>query len=350
MIFLTIVVAIIVTSSIFLPLFLLTSSKISDNDLLNYAREYLSQYHGLVEAYYSLILTSSNSSSMSNFPLYLNYPNEIVGIISRTHGAVLFFNYSQTTGNVTEIEEIPNPVEYYLWPSMPANTSGLPWVLIKHADTDYVLDSPVQIPYGLLYVESGANLRYIGSGHAFDITGLGAITIFGSLVEENKMVLKGSNDKDEWSISQARLDSLSAFISDCKGVLNDSDIKTIQTTFECSFLLNRMLSLLSSGKYRDNPWLFTQDYEKLRNAGADNATLTKVETDYIEMQETPTPSLTDSIWAFFVEHILGGMIFGTVLGGLIVGLLLRRRTNNTKKTQNSERTQTSHRRARHGKH
>jgi hypothetical protein len=281
---------------------------------------------------------------MSNFPLYANYPNEIVGSISRTHGAVLFFDYSQTAGNVTDIKEIPNPVEYYLWPSMPANTSGLPWVLIKHADTDYVLDSPVSIPYGLLYVESGANLRYVGSGRAFNITGLGAITIFGSLVEENKMILKGSNDKDEWSISQARLDSLSAFISDCKGVLNDSDIKNIQTTYECAFLLNRILSLLSSGKYQDNPWLFTQDYEKLRNAGANNATLTKVETDYIEKQETRTPSLTDSIWAFFVEHVLGGMIIGTVLGGLIVGLLLRGPTNNT------EGTQTSHGKARHGKH
>jgi hypothetical protein len=327
----TIVITVVIVNLLILSPFLTISSKISDSDLRNYSQEYLTQYRSLVEVHFSqLIFTQGN---LSNFPLYLSYPNKIVGVISRTHGAALFFDNSQTAGNETNIKEIPNPIEYYVWPFMPANTSELPWVLVKHADSDYILDSPIQIPYGLLYVESGANLRYTGFGHAFNITGLGATAIFGSLIEENRMILKGSNDKKDWSVNQADLDSLSAFISDCTGVLNNSDIDSIRKTYESSFLLSRILSLIGSGAYRDNPWLFTQDYERLKQAGADNTTLSKVQTDYMDMQEKEPLSLADNLWTFFVDHILGGMIFGSILGGLIVGLLLRRESKKGKANQ-----------------
>jgi len=304
------------------------SSEISNDDLSSYAQVYLNQYRSFVEDYYSQL--SSAQGNLSNFPLYVSYPNYIVGIISRTHGAALFFNYSQMTGNKIDIKEISNPIEYYIYPSMPLNMSGLPWVLVKHADTDYVLDSPVSIPYGLLYVESGANLRYTGLGHAFNITNFGAIAIFGSLIEENRMILKGSKEKEDWSTTQARLDSLSAFISDCQGIINESVIDNIRTTYEPSFLLNKMLTRLKSGEYRNNPWLFTQDYQKLQQAGADNTTLAKIQTDYINMQETEPPSLVNIVWDFFVDHILGGMLFGTILGGLLVSWLSKRRQKNIK--------------------
>jgi hypothetical protein len=306
-VFATIVIAVVILNLLFLSPFLMVSSKISDGDLRNYVQEYLTQYHNLVEVYFSQL--STVQGNLSNFPLYLNYPNKIVGVISRTHGAALFFGNSQNAGNETEIKEISSPIEYYVWPSMPVNTSGLPWILVKHADSYYVLDSPIQIPYGLLYAESGANLRYTGLGHAFNVTGLGAVALFGTLIEENRMILKGSYGKKDWSVNQADLDSLSAFISDCAGVLNDSDINSIRKTYEPSFLLSRMLSLIGSGEYRDNPWLFTQDYEQLKQAGADNTTLSKVQTDYMDMQEEEPPSLAAFVWIFFVDHILGGMFF-----------------------------------------
>lgn len=322
-------ILLIILALVFISPFFVEGPTVSHEGLKNYIEEYLSEYRQFVDDNYALL-----AGNQSNFQFYIRYPNNIDGVISQTHGVAIFFNYSTNVGNQIKIQETKDPIEYYIWPSMPRNTSDLKWVLVKHGD--YHLDSQVSYYYGLFYVEPGANLRYTGQGHAFNISGLGAIIIFGSLIEEDRMILKGTNNKEDWSKGQARFDALSDFVWDCKGILNDTTIEGIEGKYKLAFLLDKIASRIQSGTYKDDPNLFTADYEDLRSIGATNETLSKVLNDYIDMKEKPPPSWIDLAWIFFLDHIIGGMLFGAIIGGIIAAVLLRKfKSKETEPTRQS---------------
>lgn len=293
-------------------------------ELKNYIEEYLSEYTRFVDENYGLL--SFPQSYLSNFTFFLHPPSEIEGVISRTHGAAIFFNFPDRENRQITIKEISDSIEYYIWPEMPRNTSALPWVLIKHGD--YHLDTQVNISHGLLFVEPGANLRYTGKENAFNISGNGAIVIFGSLVYEDRMILKGTNSKEGWSKIQARFDALSDFVWDCEGVLNATTIERINAKYKLPLLLDKIAFRMESGRYWDNPSLFTKDYEELEKICPSNSTLSKVLNDYYEMQKSAPSTLLEQLSDFWGTYMVP--IVTTIIAGIVV-LMVRRYISRTKK-------------------
>jgi hypothetical protein len=311
----------LVLSLLFIPPLFKNDSLVSTSDLRNYIKEYLSQYLTIVNE------NQPFDGISSNLTFFWHTPNEIEGVVSSSHGAVVFFNYSEGITQSITVKEFSKPIEYYIYPQMSANISGLPSVrMVKGV---YVLDSQVSIPYGLLYAEPEAILRYIGQGHVFNISKNSAVLIFGTLIEENRMILKGSNNKEDWSTLQARFDALDQFVWDCRG-FNATKIEIIKEKYEMTFMLERISSRMETGRYRDDPNLFTQDFEKLKESGATDATLSEILLQFYENQKTP-PSWLESVWNFFIQTIVGQLLIVTIFGGVIATLIGKRLTSKKRK-------------------
>jgi len=294
---------------LFIPPFLTKSPVVSDDELETYIDELLSEYRRFVDDNYGLL-----AFNISNFGFYFRPPNEIEGTISKTHGAAVFFHSSNREKTRITIEEILEPIEYHVWPDMPKNTSGLEWVLVKAGD--YHLDSPVIYDYGLLYLEPGVNMRYTGEGEGLRISDYGAVTVFGTLIYEDRMILKGTNNHEDWSKIQARFDALSEFLWDCRNVLDEKEIEELNVEYTLFFLLDRIALRMRTGRYRDNPTLFREDYNELERVCSSNATLSEVLNNYLEMQENPPPTLIEQIWDFIYPEIVA-----TVVGGIILAIV-----------------------------
>jgi len=306
----TIILIIGMLGLVFIPPLIVTSPIVTPYELKNYLEEYLSQYVELVDENYALL--SFPQSYLSNFSFYANPPTEIKGVISRSHGVALFFNSSDRKAKVRiTIEEVWEPIEYYIWPDMPENTSDLESVLVKAGD--YHLDSPVIYDYGLLYLEPGVEMRYTGEGEGLRISGEGAITVLGVLIYEDRMMLKGTNSHEDWSEIQARFDALSEFLWDCRYALNETQIEEIDSENRFFLLLERITLRMRNGQYLDNPDLFKGDYEELEKVCTSNATLSKVLNDYLEMQENPPRTLIEQIFDLLFPYIIAPVIVAVIL-------------------------------------
>lgn len=252
-----VILTVIILGLLLIPPLISTSTIVTRDELKNYIEKYLSEYVTLVDD--NFVLLSFPQSYLINFSFYVNPPPEITGVISRSHGVVIFFNPSERTEKIkVTISEIREHIEYYIWPDMPENTTGLESVLVKSGD--YHLDSPITLDYGLFSIEPGVIMRYTGEGDGWRISGEGAIEIFGTLIYEDRMILKGTNNQEDWSELQARFDALSEFIWDCRHALNESQIKELNAEYEFYLLLDRIALRMRNGQYRDNPSLFKQDY------------------------------------------------------------------------------------------
>jgi len=315
---------IIITSLLlllFVPPLFNNNSVVSTNDLRNYIEEYLSQYVKIVNENQPL------DGIPNNLTFFWRPPDEIVGVVSRSHGALVLFNYSQKNTRSITIKQFSLPIEYYIYPQMSTNISQLPSVRILKGV--YTLDSQINIPNGLLYADPEAILRYTGQGHAFNISEKGAILIFGSLIEEDRMILKGSNNKEDWSKLQARFDALDEFVWDCQG-LNATKIGNIEKQYKMTFLLERISSRMETGRYKDDPSLFTLDFKQLKENGAPNETLSAILSQYYESQKPP-PSWSETVWVFFIETIVGQLLIVTIIGGVVVALITKKLTKSKTK-------------------
>lgn len=301
----------------FITSFFREDLQVSNGELKEYVEEYFDEYRRLVEDNMAIV-------GSPNLTFYWNSPNEVEGIISQSHGAAITFSHREEDIFVISIKTINEPIEYYFWPDMAKTTENLPIVRVLKADEYYELDSKINIPYGLLYVDPGANLRYTGEGRSFNISQDGAVTIFGSLIEEDRMILKGSNNKEDWSKVQARFDALSEFTWDCRDILNQSTIEDIEARYKLSLLLTRINSRIESGRYQETPSLFDTDYEELKEIGAPNETLTKVLNDYYDMQKKSSPKLPEQIISSFWNNVVLVIIVGVatmLIGSFIIWYL-----------------------------
>lgn len=321
--------AIILVAMIVVPLFK-ESPIVSSEGLKDYILEYSAEYRRFVEENMGLldrgIVEGYSQSGSHNLTFYWNYPKKIHGVISSSHGTAVFFNHSDRKNTEISIKSLSEPIEYYVWPNMPKNTTGLPVVRILKASTCYHLDSKVSYDYGLIYVDPEAKLRYTGEGHVFDISGLGAIAIFGSLIEEDRMILKGSNSKEDWSELQARFDALSEFTWDCRDILNESTIKTLEAKYKLPLMLDKIGTRIERRKYVDNPDLFTADFEELKAIGAPNGTLSKILSDYLNMQENPPLKWYELLCSFCLENIreIAVTVIGTIIGGVCLTIIVKK--------------------------
>lgn len=343
--FITVVMLVFLLVVILSPFFFKKDKRVSRKELKTYMKEYVSEYVLLAEENFDLLRTTAQGD-LSKF----KYPLEGRGVISRTHGVAVFFNYQEALfgevtvkgyeleGNaseyyvwhgmgdlplVVEIKVISERIEYYIWPEMVKDTPDLPVLRVMRASGPITLTNPVNFSDGLIYVDPGASLRYTGEGNVYNFSGNGSIIIFGSLIyarAQGRMILKGTNNEEDWSKMQARFDALSEFIWDCEGILNASTIENIVAKYRLPLLLDRINSRMESGSYRDNPSLFTEDYEELKKVGVPDETLSKILNDYTNMLENPPREWYESLWAICSENMVK-IIIGvttTIIAAVIV--------------------------------
>ena len=133
-------------------------------------------------------------TDVNNFTFgWRNFDADVV--ISTTHGAALFFSPSEQGAPRTTVKEISDPIEYYLWPQMLRNVSGLPVIGIKPGE--YLFDGVVTVHGVLIYAEPGANMRCVIKDRPLNVTSDGAVVIFGTYILEHSIFLKGSNGRED---------------------------------------------------------------------------------------------------------------------------------------------------------
>lgn len=303
------------------------SDIVSQAGIRDYANEYLSEYRYLYDDPSSQ-WRSLNITNLSDFDFFA-FPNfGITAVISSTHGAVLFFDSSKSAGE-TNVKTITDPIEYYLWSQMPRNTSGFPTVLIEPGE--YPLDGIVTVDHGLLYISPGANARCIYKDRPFNVTGWGAVQIFGTYIVEHSLFLKGSNGVEDWSKTQANIDALKEFMWDCKsGGMSDTELQTVETRYKPSMLINKIASRMKSGVYRNNAALFSSDYDELGKAanGTMNDTLSKILNDYYASQQETPPTLWEQVGSLIAQKI-DALIMGALLG--LIGVYIERKLKTAKR-------------------
>jgi len=329
----SIIMILLLATVLILPSFK-ESSVVSHEGLRSYFEEYLAEYSKLVEENGPLldqgIVEGYSESGSHNLTFHWQRPYQIEGVISETHGAMLSFNHSNSMAFT--ISDFSLPIEYYVWPAMVADPSGLPSIRVLKASTYYHLDSYVSADGVLTYVDPGANLMYTGPGYAFRFSKGGLLIIFGSLTEKSGLILKGSNLKEDWSRLQADFDSLSRFLWDCGEILNETTIKSIDTKYRLPLQLEKMSARLKNGAYADNPNLFMEDYEELKTVCTSETTLSKVLGDYYEMQGTASPTMVEKILDILNSPIVTAIVAAAV-GGIIGAYLERRSSRIKRKTQ-----------------
>jgi hypothetical protein len=299
------------------------SSIVSHDELNGYFLTYLTEYAQLVEENMGLlnfgVIQGNSSSGSQNLTFYWQRPYQVQGVISSVHGAALILNRSNK--EEFEVAYSDEAIEYYVWPSMAKNTTNLPSIRVLKATSYYVLDTQVTAGNAVMYIDPGANLIYTGQGHVFSFPeGIGAVIFFGTLMEGNRLILKGSNNVEDWSQLQARIDSLDRFLWDSEDILNETTLQSLKAKYTLPLLLERISARMNDGSYKGNPSLFTDDYGELQTIGAPTETLNRVLNDYYEMQSTKSPTIGEQLGSFFVTYLwpIVAAVITTVIGGIIL--------------------------------
>jgi len=325
-----VVIVLILATVVVIQPFFNHSSIVSHDELNEYFLTYLTEYAQLVEENMGLLdfgmINGNSSSGSQNLTFYWQRPYQVQGVISSVHGAALFLNRSNR--EEFEVTDSNEAIEYYVWPSMAKNTTNLPSIRVLKATSYYVLDTQVTADGAVTYIDPGANLIYTGQGHAFSFPkGTGAVIFFGTLMEGNRLILKGSNNGEDWSELQARIDSLDRFLWDCKDILNETTLQSLKAKYTLPLLLERISARMNDSSYKGNPSLFTDDYGELQTMGAPTETLNKVLNDYYEMQSTKSPTIFEQIGSFFVTYLwpIVAAVIAAVIGGIILYYLTGKR-------------------------
>ncbi|MCL5066993.1 MAG: hypothetical protein M1368_01400 [Thaumarchaeota archaeon] len=166
--------------------------------------------------------------------------------------------------------------------------------VVSITNGNYYFGQPINNSVTMLVVDPGAVLWYSGQQSGLRMSGNGSIVVYGSVIYKDRMILKGSNSPSDWSQFQGQFDALDEFVWECKGVLNSSQITTIQSRYEVPLLLEQIGNRMARGDYRNNPNLFANDYNQL-SALADNATRQQVLNDYYNSQKVTSPTFFSEI-------------------------------------------------------
>lgn len=296
---------------------------VSHGELQSYFLGYLTMYEHLVEKNMGLLnvgaIENSSNSGAHNLTFYWQRPYQVQGVRSSVHGAALII--SPSNQQEMTFKDFSEPIEYYVWPSMAKNLSALQSIQIMKAETYYHFDTHLVGDGAAIYVDPGADIIYTGQGHSFSFPeGTGAILVFGSLMEDDRLFLKGSNSKEDWSLLQARLDSLSRFLWDCRDILNETALTNIDSEERLPLLLERISARIKDGSYKEKPSLFTEDYSKLKTVNAPDETLAMVLDDYYDMQSKISPTVAEQIGSFLIIYLWP--IISTILAAVVSGIIL----------------------------
>lgn len=265
-----------------------TDINVSQEEFKKYIEGYLLKYKQLVE-------NNIPAENRSEFKFYKNYPYEVKGIFSTSHGAAIFFNHSSTL-KIT-IDTIDERIEFYMWPQMKE------WW--NNASTNFVIEKNETV---IFTEKAGDNPITINRG--------GRITIFGTVIYENKMRLKGCNEKEHWSEESAKLDALSDFLRVARGIIkNKAGLTEIEGINKLIILAEDIAEKERKGLYINNPELLAKDnkeyFELAEKFGIESQIAENIKENELEKYlSPPEPPLYHNPW------------FVTIIGGLIVTIIV----------------------------
>lgn len=270
------------------------SSAVSEEILEEYIRRYLQEYQILFETYENAL------GNLTEFKFYSDYPYHVKGVISKTHGAAIFFNSSSK--EEIEIHTIEKRIEFYVWPVMES------W-----------WNSPGEVR---IIVGDGATLNFLGDAD-FEI-GLGGsveVQVGGIIIYENRMILKGSNGEKDWTPQAALLEATNGFLSIARNTaLTEAEFKQIEGFSLLKAKAEQIESNVESGMYKDNWRLRWKDeaefWQIAEKYGVKEELSQRILQEIVEPYLKPEPNiiLEYAKWAAI-------LIFAPVMVGLIVAWL-----------------------------
>lgn len=301
------------------------SSMISPSDLEEYARRYLLEYQILFDTY------GSDLGSLSEFEFYSGYPYRVQGVLSNIHGATIFF-YSSTEQEI-EIQTIDERIEFYLWPVMKDNPPTTFWETeseeAPNGFTTYYIRANLQIGDGVtptFFIMRKNEVAIFASGECMHgcrimVEPLGYLKIDGILIYENRMILKGSNDEQDWLPEIALLDATNEFLRLARNAaLDEAEIKQIQGLSLLKAKAEQIERNFASGAYEDNWRLRWKDEEEFWQIAKQYGIMEELAQRILEeilkpyLEQEPNPIIETAKWVTI-------SIVVTVIGGLIVAWL-----------------------------
>jgi len=261
----------------------------SQEDFKKYIETYLFKYQQLVE-------NNIPPESVSEFEFYQNYPYEVKGIFSTTHGAALFFNHSSIS-KIT-IDVIDDRIEFYMWPQMKK------WW--NNASTYLVMKENELVIFA---EELGEN--------PINVTQGARLEIYGTLIYENKMILKGCNDKKCWSEESAKIDALTDFLRVARqNILDEAEAKQVEGRTMLVLLAEKIAEREIAGYYRGNAELLAKDYKEYFDLAKEFDIETEIADNVLEnvLEEYMVPPKSPWYHTWFIDSIIIPLII-TIIGG-----------------------------------
>lgn len=318
----TVILLILTISIIIYQYQILNQNKqiVTPRELRIYINEYFSMYYNLVEENFGLFIVNfTNIMPFDMFYRFNNNPNNLKGIISKSRGVAITYDYSENPTGLISIEKISDYIEYYFWPNMNRQLKDLGTVGVLSSEEFYESDSTVNVNNGLLHIRPKVKYIYTGNKTAFKVDYPGAIEIYGELYEIDKMILKGNNNKIFWSRPQADLDALSHFLFYSKNALSESQIIELENKYKAYFTLDKINYCLKVKFYKENPHFFYEDFDELLNTGFTNdIIISKIWENYDKLQSYIEPTMLEKIYSnrLIIPSLIAiiSTIFGTIFG------------------------------------
>lgn len=251
--------------------------------LENYARRYLEEYKKLVHTW----------GNESEFEFFEGYPYHALGVISEVHGAAIFF--TRSSQQEIEIITYPERIEFYLWPEMKKWWDNA---------TTYFKGKENEVAVFL-------------DDYTIEVAPGGHVEIEGTLIYENRMILKGSNEEKLWLPEVGMIDATNEFLRVAKSiVLSEAEAEEVQGVALLRAKAEEIARNEKAGAYRDNLWLRAKHEEEFwdlaeeRGIRSDTAKQIKSQTLTIyKEQPIYQPSLQPIIDSLVGSSIFTGIVY-----------------------------------------
>jgi hypothetical protein len=317
------------TSIILLSGVAICSGRISEEGLEEYIRKYLHEYRILFDTYVA------DLGNLSEFKFYSGYPYNVKGIISKIHGAAIFFHSS--TKEEIEIQMIEERIEFYLWPVMKDNPQTTFWEIENDEEsggfTSYYITANLQIGDGVtptfFHHRRNEIVIFASSEIPFDyriiVKPLGYLKVDGILIYENRMILKGSNNEQDWLPEIALLDATNEFLRLARrAALDEAKIKQIEGFSLLKAKVEEIERNLASGAYEDNWRLRWKDEEEfwqiVKKYGIKEELaqriLDEILEPYLKQESEPNLILEIAKWTvvLIIAPVAAGLIIARITG------------------------------------
>lgn len=261
------------------------SSIVSKNEIKEYIDTYIFKYKQLVE-------NNIPESERNEYKLYSNNFGIVKGIISKSHGAAIFFNLPR--GDST-IDIIDDKIEFYLWPNMKLSERNprTNFFFIDENETVIVAD-----PYKM------------------EVGTAGAYIINGTVIYQNRMIAKGCNKKECWSIEDAKLRALADFLLIARShISSEAELKKIQGRTKLELLANELAKMEFEGLPTSNTEKWLKKNEEYFITANETGINTEIARNLLETikKESSEPKQLEKSYDYWIKPIIDGLIFLIVI-------------------------------------